>query len=312
VTRWPDIDVVIPTYNCRSNLIICLTQITRQDYPGRMHVFAIDGGSSDDSVDIARKFGATVHVNPGQYSDGKGGAKWFGGGCGSSEYVWYVDSDNFLSELTIARDLVAALENNRSANLAVPQVIPDANSSGLNRWLVLTEQAKVAAMQSRGKAVPEGILVSDMDYGITNATMIRRSALDSVDGFDNDLRVLTRLRERTLATGVIVDRAHFYHSQVSGVRQLWKKLQRRVIRFGSMSDKDLEEYLVEYPVPQRVHRELTGGATRTVFGAPLQSFQKYLATRDSTWLWGFVYFALFLSVVIRYPGKTRSLYTKFL
>jgi glycosyltransferase involved in cell wall biosynthesis len=312
MTLWPDVDVIIPAFNCRSNLQVCLLRLTSQDYLGHLHLFVIDGGSSDGTADVARTFGATVYVNPGQYSDGKGGAKWFGDGCGNSDYVWHVDSDNFLAEPTVARDLVVALENNPAANLAVPRVLPHTNTNGLNRWLMLTEIARVKGMESQGRVVPEGILVEDMDYGITNATMIRRTALTAIGGFDNDLRVLMRLRERSLSKGVIVDSAHFYHSQATSIREFWNKLRRRVVRFGSMSDEDLKEYFVEYPVPQWVHETLTGGAAKTVFGAPLGSLREYVKTRDKTWLWGIVYFALFLGVALRYPGKTRSLYSRFL
>jgi glycosyltransferase involved in cell wall biosynthesis len=57
--------VVIPTYNSGARLSRCLDTICSQDYPReKVQLVVADGGSSDDTVEVARSYGAQVVNNP--------------------------------------------------------------------------------------------------------------------------------------------------------------------------------------------------------------------------------------------------------
>ncbi len=66
----PKFTISIPVYNSSRYLAGCLKSINEQDYPkDRIEVIAADGGSSDNTMDIAKDFGTKVYDNPDQLGD---------------------------------------------------------------------------------------------------------------------------------------------------------------------------------------------------------------------------------------------------
>ena len=55
----PGFSFVIPTYNSGEKIRRCLESIRTQDYPqDNVQLLIADGGSTDDTIDIAREYGA--------------------------------------------------------------------------------------------------------------------------------------------------------------------------------------------------------------------------------------------------------------
>lgn len=62
---WPSVAFVIPVLNAARDLPACLATLRDQDYPAdRFEIIVVDGGSTDDTVALARSFGARVIPNP--------------------------------------------------------------------------------------------------------------------------------------------------------------------------------------------------------------------------------------------------------
>lgn len=60
----PSIDVIIPTLNEEANLQRCLEAIFRQEYDrGKLKVTVVDGGSTDSTIQIAKRYGCSVVFN---------------------------------------------------------------------------------------------------------------------------------------------------------------------------------------------------------------------------------------------------------
>lgn len=58
---YPFVSIVVPVYNAEATLSLCLESIQAIDYPkDKFEVLVVDNGSTDNSIQIARKFGATV------------------------------------------------------------------------------------------------------------------------------------------------------------------------------------------------------------------------------------------------------------
>jgi glycosyltransferase involved in cell wall biosynthesis len=61
----PGFTVLMPTFNSAGRVRRCLDSIKAQDYDGsRVQVIIADGGSTDDTVSIAKEYGAQVVDNP--------------------------------------------------------------------------------------------------------------------------------------------------------------------------------------------------------------------------------------------------------
>jgi len=66
----PKFSFSIPTYNAARYLEDCLRSIREQDYPQeRVEILVADGGSTDDTVGIARRYEAIVMDNPKRLAD---------------------------------------------------------------------------------------------------------------------------------------------------------------------------------------------------------------------------------------------------
>ncbi|MFX0141776.1 MAG: glycosyltransferase [Candidatus Hodarchaeota archaeon] len=60
--------MMIVAYNDAVRLERCLKSIKKQDYPnGLIDIVLVDDGSTDDTVRVAKKYGARVFVNPRGY-----------------------------------------------------------------------------------------------------------------------------------------------------------------------------------------------------------------------------------------------------
>lgn len=58
------ISIVIPTYNSAKTLPACLESIREQDYPvDKVEIIIADAGSSDGTVEIARRFTDKIYCN---------------------------------------------------------------------------------------------------------------------------------------------------------------------------------------------------------------------------------------------------------
>lgn len=90
------ISILIPTLNAGRTLGACLASIAAQDYARDcLEVIIADGGSTDETLNMARQYGATIVPNPLKTGEaGKAAALKQATG----EIVAFVDSDNVLPQ----------------------------------------------------------------------------------------------------------------------------------------------------------------------------------------------------------------------
>ena len=123
-----DVDCVIIGVNAESTLETCIRSILASSYSrGKVHVYYVDGGSTDRSIEIARSFSGVhlIEIHPEYPSPGMGrNAGWRNG---SSPVVQFLDSDTALdpdwldTAVDALTDEVGAVRGNRE------EVNPDAS-----------------------------------------------------------------------------------------------------------------------------------------------------------------------------------------
>lgn len=92
----PSISVLIPTLNASTVLKSCLESIASQNYPSKkIEIIIADGGSIDNTLAIAKNYGARIYKNPLKTGEaGKAVALRYAQG----ELIALIDSDNILPE----------------------------------------------------------------------------------------------------------------------------------------------------------------------------------------------------------------------
>lgn len=311
-SRRPSVDVVIPTLNCAHTLHNCLERLCKQDFTGTLKFIVVDGGSTDNTVDVALEFEAEVFVKKGMHGAGLNGARHYGEMMGKSPFVWMIDSDNLLVEATVATDLVTPLMTDSTLQLSVPELLIDPDSHPLNNYLGLLEIEKVDQMKKNALKRDSCLIIDDMTYGITNATILRRTALELAGGYDGDVRLLRRLRNLRLSRGTIVTTAHYHHNQLCSVSDFRLKWSKRLMRYGAMTESELSNYFLDYPLSASDHSYLTSGLTESILLSPFHSISNYLMHGDKTWLWGCIYPLLVSSLILRHPLLSYRAYRRFI
>ena len=94
MTGSPSVSFVIPTLNSARYLATCLASIQAQDFDASaIEVLVVDGGSEDQTRDIAMSYGARLLDNSECTAEA---GKVIGARCASHEVLAFVDSDNEL------------------------------------------------------------------------------------------------------------------------------------------------------------------------------------------------------------------------
>lgn len=92
--KLPLISIIIPTYNSDETLTKVLESIQKQTYPSRLvEVLVIDGGSTDETLRIAKKYKAKVLFNRKQHQVY---AKFIGQMKAKGKYIMHLDSDEVI------------------------------------------------------------------------------------------------------------------------------------------------------------------------------------------------------------------------
>ena len=107
--QLPSLSIVTVTLNCANLLRTCMEYVARQDYPRELieHII-VDGGSTDGTLEVARRFGARILQHPewGYHQEARHG---IGATKARNDIVVYIDSDNFMTSSAWLREMVQPL-----------------------------------------------------------------------------------------------------------------------------------------------------------------------------------------------------------
>lgn len=109
--KLPVISIMIATYNSGKILPLVLESINNQSYPRELiEILAIDGGSSDNTIDIAKKYGCIVLHNP---KTEPVNAKLIGASNATGKYLMTLDHDEVLKNKDDILIRIKAMEENK-------------------------------------------------------------------------------------------------------------------------------------------------------------------------------------------------------
>lgn len=168
----PLVTVAVPSYNQGRYLDAALTSIFEQDLP--LEVYVLDGGSSDESVDIIRKWESRLSGWRSHRDHGQAAAINEGIALGVAPYVCWLNSDDWLLPGGLGK-LMAALEAHPEAPAAYGRAWNFIEETGARRpvWVQPFSENRLALR----------CIVSQP------ATLMRRSAWDAIAGVDEKLHM---------------------------------------------------------------------------------------------------------------------------
>ncbi len=102
--KYPTISIVIPTLNAGEILDKCLSFVAAQDYPKEnIEIIIADGGSDDNTKEVAQKYGAKVYHNKLKTAEA---GKAVGVKKAKNEIILLLDSDNFIPDTTWMKRMI--------------------------------------------------------------------------------------------------------------------------------------------------------------------------------------------------------------
>ena len=130
------VDVIIPAYNCKNELIRCLHSTASQTYADKIFVTIVDDCSDEDilskeEIDACSKwfFGLNVIRNESNYGPGKSRA--IGQHNSSSKYITFIDADDTWATAYSIEKLVTVMQSNRNIDACFGKFIEETRNENM-------------------------------------------------------------------------------------------------------------------------------------------------------------------------------------
>ena len=116
--KRPFFSIIIPTYNSEETLGYTLESIYNQEFEKENYeLLVIDGGSTDSTIEIAEKYGASIYSNSQKLPEH---AKIIGVENAKGKFILRMDSDEEFTYKTQLRDKMKFLSDNPDIKVLVP------------------------------------------------------------------------------------------------------------------------------------------------------------------------------------------------
>lgn len=170
--RFGLVSVVVPVYNAADHLRETLSSIYNQTYKS-IEIIAVDDGSSDDSIDIARSFDGRVILVQ-QPNSGPAAARNRGVAEAKGEWIAFLDADDLWVPEKLEKQLHAM--SNREWSYTDSRFMGGVNDGKQDSDL---------------NEKPSGNVIEKLICGnfiSTSSVLLRRNIFNEVGGFDENLR----------------------------------------------------------------------------------------------------------------------------
>lgn len=298
-SRWLSISVLIPTLNAASVLEKCLHSLRNQDYPRqKIEIIIADGGSTDRTLEIAKKYGAKIYPNPLKTGEaGKAVALRHARG----ELAALIDSDNILPSKNWLRKMIAPFADPEISGSEPWEFTYRKKDSLVNRYCALIgandpychfvgNYDKKSVLSGKWTGLPivhedkGDYLKIKIDKGIlptigANGTLWRRRVLKRAVGksqhlFDTDIPyILAPFFFAKVKVGII----HLYCREI---KDFYRKQRRRVKDFFYLEGKKTRGATFQRRKKEQLFFIL---AALLIFPLIYQTIKGYFKKPDRAW-----------------------------
>lgn len=130
------VSVIIPVYNVEAYIEKCITSIINQTYK-KLEIIVVNDGTKDNSMDIVEKYKDDRFLIVNKENGGLSSARNAGLDVATGEYIYFIDSDDWIDDGYI-EELVSTIRENRNYNLVQNEninmhLIDDGNKLYINQ-----------------------------------------------------------------------------------------------------------------------------------------------------------------------------------
>ena len=290
---WPRVSIVTPSYNQGQFLEETIRSVLLQGYPNLEYII-IDGGSTDGSVEIIRKYEPWLAYWVSEPDRGQARAINKGFERATGEILAWLNADDWYPSGTLEAVAQTALEHSQATLLYgdCEEIDADGHSVGIKR---LTRFDLATLLRGRNMAQP--------------AVFWHCRVLEEVGGLDEqlhyalDFEFFLRIWYRYSFHG-LAEQAFVYVPQVLAYSRLWEeaKTVSRAAQFGSEYRAVLDRFFQQPDLPVEIRRLKPYAYSYGVYWRSAQllwRFQQPVAARK--------YFLLTLATAPTLKGKWRAL-----
>ncbi len=194
--RWPKVSVIIPTrgiknhpfYDSEKYVKKCLDSVFKQDYPkNKLEVFIVDGGSTDRTLEIAKKYPVKILHNKKKLAEP---AKTLGFKHSTGEFFFYLDSDAELVSRHWFKKIVGPLIEDSKLAGSFTRYLPNKRQKPLNRYLSFNPLQLWSMLAFLLPSIGSATIRKEKDYDVikvaldksppTGICLYRKKLLDKV------------------------------------------------------------------------------------------------------------------------------------
>jgi glycosyltransferase involved in cell wall biosynthesis len=176
VVRAPLVSVVIPTHNRAHYITEAIDSVLAQTYP-QVEIIVIDDGSTDNTRDVVLAYGNRVrYIHQPNFNQGPAAALNRGIRDARGTYIALLDDDDVWQRDKLALQIPVLEQDPALGFLGTDLYITDASGRIVSRW-------------GKPPEVP-ATFAGLIDYNMlgNSSVVIRKTVVDSVGGFDANLR----------------------------------------------------------------------------------------------------------------------------
>ncbi len=286
------ISIVIPTLNAERFLGDCLQSIANQNYPKNLvEVAIVDGGSTDSTLDIAKKFQARIIPNPQRAAEI---GKLIGFRQSESDLFMYLDADITLPREDWLSLMIAPLLRDPEIVGTFTRFMVNQNHPALNRYLSYHELMLDPILRFLCTPIRNTISSKEAGYDLcifNSDTMVaagiilyRRDkvslAISPSEDYWWDIDIPVRLSKIGQRKFGYVENAGLFHLTVDNMRQLIAK-KRWMVKDSFLSHQGNREFSY-LPRSKRSALALIGWVVSVnfVFPIAIQSIVQVARNRD--------------------------------
>ncbi len=298
----PKVSVVIPVFNEAKRIKKCLSSIQYQNYPRKnVEILVIDDNSDDETVKIAKTFGAKIFLN-GTHNIERG--KSIGLEKSQGKYIFFIDADNVLLDKNWFIKSIKLLEENEEIVGIQSQRFkykPKDNIAnrycelfGVNDPMVFYLGKRGLLTQSENSWIyPDTLVSSNKDFFIVKFNTENLPTLGS-QGYmtRKNLLLTTKWKPYLFHLDSIYDlvakkkqlfaiiRSDIEHDYVDSLSQSIKKLQRNITLYLKFNQRRRYKYKVS-----KMHFLLTIFIMSSFILPLTTSIKGFIKKRDIAWFW---------------------------